>query len=126
MAEEIISHEFRLKNTVITRINLVEKEFRLKNTNNTRTDLAEIYKQNELISRKYKKVWNILNYTDHSIILASTVTGCVSIFVFSPLVGTPVGAASSAVGIKIFPITRVTKTYKSIIEKKRNMIKQYY
>ena len=42
MAEEIISHEFRLKNTVITRINLVEKEFRLKNTNNTRTDLAEI------------------------------------------------------------------------------------
>ena len=56
MAEEIISLEFRLKNTVITRINLVEKEFRLKNTNNTRIDLAEINKQNELISRKYKKV----------------------------------------------------------------------
>ena len=33
-------------------------------------------------------------------VLVSTVTGCVSIFVFASLVGIPVGTTSSAVGLK--------------------------
>ena len=39
----------------------------------------------------------ILNYTEHLLILASTITGCVSMSVFASLVGTPSAFANSAV-----------------------------
>ena len=58
----------------------------------------------ELISKKHKKTCRYLNYTEHLLILASTVTGCVSVSAFASLVGIPVGIASSAVGIKICAI----------------------
>ena len=45
-------------------------------------------------------------------------TGCVSIFDFASLIGTPADIPSSAVGIKICAITAVNKKYKSIIKKK--------
>ena len=47
--------------------------------------------QNELISKKYKKVYTILNYIEHLLILASVVTGCVSISAFASLVGILIG-----------------------------------
>ena len=71
-------------------------------------------KQNELISTKYK-----------NFILASRVTGYVSISDFAILIGVPVGIASSAVEIKICAINAVIRKYKSIIKiiiKKRNKI----
>ena len=53
------------------------------------------------------------------LILASTVTGCVSISAFPSLACVPIGIASSAVGLKIFAVTAEIKKYKSIIKKKK-------
>ena len=33
--------------------------------------------------KKYKKVFRVLNYIDHSLIVISTITGCVSISAFA-------------------------------------------
>ena len=52
-----------------------------------------------------KKTCKNLSYVEHLLILAATVTGCVSIFAFVSLVAIPVGVTSSAVGIKICAIT---------------------
>ena len=81
-------------------------------------------KHNELISKKHKKTFRYLSYTEHLLILASTVTGCVSITAFASLVGIPVGTTSSVVGLQICVITAVIKKYKSVIKKKgRTMTK---
>ena len=53
------------------------------------------------------------------LILASTVTGWVSISAFSSLVCVLVGITSSAVGIKICAIIAGIKEYKWIIKKKK-------
>ena len=53
------------------------------------------------------------------LISASTVTGCVSIFVFALLVAIPVGIPSSAVETKICAIMAGIKKYNSIIKKKK-------
>ena len=66
-------------------------------------------KQNELMSRKHKKVYTTL-------VLASTITGCISIFAFTSLIGMPLGITSSAIGLKI---TAGIKKIKSIIKKKK-------
>ena len=71
------------------------------------------------MSRKHKKVCTTLNYTEHFLILGSTITGCVSISAFASLVGIPIGITSSAIGLKICAITAGIKTYKSIIKKKK-------
>ena len=54
-------------------------------------------KQNELMSRKHKKVCATLNYIEDFLILASTITGCVSTFDFASLIGIPIGITSSAI-----------------------------
>ena len=46
--------------------------------------------------RSTKKFCKILNYIQHLLVLASTVTRCVSIYAFASLVGIPVGTGSSA------------------------------
>ena len=38
--------------------------------------------RNELISKNHKKVCKILNYIEQSLILISTITGCISISAF--------------------------------------------
>ena len=53
------------------------------------------------------------------LILGSAITGCVSISAFTSLVAVPVGAKTSAVGLKICVIPAETKKYKSIIKKKK-------
>ena len=53
----------------------------------------------------------------HFFVLASTVTGCVSIFAFASLFGVSVGTTSSAIGLKICAIAAGIKKYKSIINK---------
>ena len=53
-------------------------------------------------SKKHKKVCKILNYTEHLLILTSTVIGYVSISALTSLAGIPVGIASSAITVKIY------------------------
>ena len=59
----------------------VSQEFRLKIIDETRNSLIEEINQNEL-SKKQKKLCKTLNYIENFLILASTVTGSVSIFSF--------------------------------------------
>ena len=51
--------------------------------------------------------------------LASAVTGCVSISAFTSLVGIPIANTNSAVGLRICAITAGTIKHKSTIEKRR-------
>ena len=71
------------------------------------------------MSKKHKKVCITLNYIEHFLILASTISGCVSISAFASLVGIPIGITSSAIRLKIYAITAGIKKYNSIIEKKK-------
>ena len=81
MSEENISHEFRLKNV-----------------DETRNYFIEEINQNELLSKNYKMVCRVLNYIKYLLILASAITGCVSISAFVSLV-------LISIGIKICAIT---------------------
>ena len=63
---------------------MVEKaslEFRLRKIDQTRNYLLDEIKHNDLMSKKCKKTCKYLNYVEHLLILASTVTGFVSISV---------------------------------------------
>ena len=60
----------------------INHEFRLKNIDETRNYFVEEINQNELLSKNYKIVSRVLNYIDYLLILASAVTGCVSISAF--------------------------------------------
>ena len=95
--------------------------FRLKNIDDTRNHFLEEIKlkKNELMSKKHRKVCTALNYNEHFLILAYTITGCISIPAFAFLLGIPIGIISSAIGFKICAITAGIKKYKSIIKKKR-------
>ena len=73
--------------------------------------------RNELMSKKHKKVCITLNYIEHFLILASTITGCVSIPAFASLVGIPLGITSFVIRLKICAITVGIKKYQSIIKK---------
>ena len=82
----------------------ISQEFRLKNINETRHYLIEEINLNELISKKHKQIWTTLNYIKYFLILASTITGSVSISDFSPLIGIPIRIMVSAIGLKICAI----------------------
>ena len=97
----------------------VNQEFRLKKVDEIRNYLIEEINQNNLMSKKHKIVCRVLNYIDHSIIVISTITGCVSISAFASLVGIPIGITSFAIGLKICVITAGIKKYKSIKKKKK-------
>ena len=71
------------------------------------------------MSRKHKKVCTTLNYVDHFLILASTITGCISISAFASLLGVLIGITSCTIELKICAITTGIKKYKSIIKKKK-------
>ena len=100
----------------------VIQEFTLKNIEETRNYLIEEVNRNELMSKKHRKVCKTLNYIEQFLILASTITGCVSISAFASLVSIPIGITSSAIGLNICAITAVIKKYKSIIKKKKKKI----
>ena len=92
----------------------------MKNINETRNYLLQEIEENELMSKKHKKVYTALNYMEHFLILASTITGCISISAFASLLGIPVGNTSSAIGLTICAIAAGIKKYKSIFKKKEN------
>ena len=81
--------------------------------------LIEEKNRNELMSKNLKKACTTLNYIEHSLILGFTITGCVSVSVFTFLVSIPIGITSSGIGLKICAITAAIKKYKSIIKKKK-------
>ena len=99
------------------------KSIRLKNIDGTKSYWIEEIKQNELISKKYEKVYRLLSYIEHLLILISTLTGYASISVFVSLVGIPVGITSSAVVLNICVKTSGMRKYKSIIKKKKKIDK---
>ena len=57
----------------------MNQEFILKNMDETRNYFLEKIKQNELMSRKHKKVCTTLNYVEHLLILAFAITGFILI-----------------------------------------------
>ena len=91
--------------------------FRLRKNDETRNYLLDEIKHNYLMSEKYKKTSKYLNYVEKLLILASAVTGCVSIFAFSSLIYVPIGITSSAVGINICAVTAESKRYYNYKEK---------
>ena len=97
----------------------INQEFKLKKIDEIRNYLIEAINQNELMSKKHKKVCIILNYIDHPLVVISAITGCVFISAFTSLVGIPIGITNSAIGLKICVITAGIKKYKSIIKKKK-------
>ena len=77
----------------------ISQEFRLKDIDETRNYLIVERNQNELMSKKHKKVCTPLNGIERLIILATVITGSVS--AFASLVCIPIGIASSEVGFKL-------------------------
>ena len=75
------------------------------------------------MKREHKTICTTLNYTEHFLILAFTITGCISISDFASLLGISIGIAISAIELNIFAIAEGIKKYKLIIKKReRSMI----
>ena len=79
----------------------VSQELRSKSIYETRKYIIGEISRNKLMSKKHKKVCTTLNYIEHFLILATTITGCFSISAFASLVGIPIGITSSAIGLQI-------------------------
>ena len=71
------------------------------------------------MSRKHRNVFTTLNDIKHFLILASAITGCISISFFGSLLGIPIGMTSSTIGLRMCTVAAVIKKYKSIIKKKK-------
>ena len=100
------------------------KEFRFKNIDETRNYFVEEIEQKELTSNKHQKVCTTLNYIEHFLILASAVTGRISISAFAYLLGISIGITRFAIERKICTIPAGIKKFKLIIRKKKgNIIK---
>ena len=90
----------------------ISQEVKFKNIDETRDYLIEEMKQNELISKKHKKVCIVLNYVEHLVILVSTVTGSISISAFASLVRIPIGTENFAVEMEMLATTEKRKIKK--------------
>ena len=77
---------------------MAEENIRLKNIDGTRKSFIEKINQTGLMSKKHKLIWT-LSY-EYFLILASAVTGHISISAFASLVGMPIGITSSVVRLK--------------------------
>ena len=77
-------------------------EFKFKNIDKTRNYCLKEIEQNKLIRKRHKKVYTTLHFIEFFLILASTITGCISIPAFAFLLGIPIGIKSSAIGLKNF------------------------
>ena len=98
----------------------IRQDLRLKNIDKTRNYFLEEIEQNELMSRKHKKICTTLNYIEHFLVLASAITGYISVAAFSCFLGIPIGINCSAIGLKICEIAAGIKRHKSIIKKKKH------
>ena len=73
----------------------ISQEFRLKSIDETRNYFREEIEQSELMNKKDKKTHTTLNYIEQFLILVSSVTKCISISTFAPLLGIPIESVSS-------------------------------
>ena len=96
----------------------MRQKFRKKNIDKRRNYLSKKINQNDLMRRKNKNVYTVLNYIEYQLILIFTVSGCVSISAFA-LAGIHIGITSSEIELKICVITAGIKKYKSIIKKEK-------
>ena len=87
----------------------MNQEFILKKRDEIRNYLTEERNQNELMSKKHKKVYRVLNYIQDSLIVICKVTGCVSISTFASLVAISIGIASFTIQLKTCAITTPLK-----------------
>ena len=71
------------------------------------------------MSKKHKKVCATLNCIENFLILASTITGCISFSALASWLGIPIGIMSSLIGLKNCAITAGIKKYKLVIKKKK-------
>ena len=71
------------------------------------------------LEKKHKKACTTLNYSEHVLILTSTITGSISISSFASLLGIPIEIMSSAIGLKICATSAGIRKYKSMIKKKK-------
>ena len=79
----------------------IDQEFRLKEIGKKRNYFTEETKQIKVISKKHKKICNVLNHTEHLLFLASTFIEHVSISTLVSSIGISLGIASSSITIKI-------------------------
>ena len=73
----------------------IGQKFRVKEIDKIRNYFIKEIKQNELISKKHKKILSILSYIEHLLILACSFTGYVPISVFLSLAGIPLEVNNS-------------------------------
>ena len=66
-----------------------------------RNYLIEEINRHELMSNKHKMICATLNYIEHFLVVASTITGYVSISAFASLIGITMQTESSAIKINI-------------------------
>ena len=66
-------------------------EFRLKKIDKTSNYLLEEMKHNDFMREEHKTVWRGLNYFENLFVFISAINGCVSISVFSSLIGVLIG-----------------------------------
>ena len=95
-------------------INII-KDSRLESIEEIKNYFIKEKDQNELVRKELKKIPAILNYNEHVFILASVVTGCISISAFASLLSIPIVITSPAIGLKINEITAGIKKYRSQI-----------
>ena len=95
--------------------------FQIKNIDGTRNIFLEEIKQNGLTNKKRKKVCATPNYIEHFFILASTITGFISVSAFASLIGILKGITSSAIGLKNCEIAAGIQKCKSMIKKNKKM-----
>ena len=66
-----------------------------------------------------KRFVQFINDIEHFSILASAITGYISISTFASLLGIPLGITSSEIGLKTCVIAAWYKNYKPIIKKRK-------
>ena len=103
----------------------VRLKFRLRKIYEARNYLLDEIKHNDLMSEKYKNTYKYLSYVKHLLILASKVSGCVSISASTSLVCVPIGITSSSAGINIWTIIAGIEKYNSVMQKKKKKKKHY-
>ena len=76
----------------------------MKNADETKIHFMKEIEQNELMSKKHKKVYATLSYMEHFLNLASVVIGCISVSVFASPHSISTGITSSAIWFDICAI----------------------
>ena len=123
--EYMLARKISLDYTNLTsfKINMSSIEFNLNKIGETKNYLLEEIKHNNLMSEKYNKTCEYLNYVELLLILASTTTSCISISAIASLICDPVGIMSSAVGTKLVQSLQELNSKNKLQRERRSMVK---